>query len=74
MSVNRFYDLAFELEIVQTLKDNEFNYPRNVRRAISETLDTWVDKTSASWEKLIQALKNIGLNRLANELEISVAC
>ena len=69
----RWYDLG--LELLETKHDNEIeiidtNYSDMVtccRKMLSKWLETQSD--SASWDQLIQAVKNIELNNVVSDIE-----
>ena len=57
-------DLSKELDII------EANHPHDVVRCCECVLEKWLDtSTDATWDQLIEALKQIQLNHFANALE-----
>ena len=74
----RWYDLGLELletEHERELDIIETNYENNAtkccRKMFSKWLETQSDSASceASWDQLIQAVKNIKLNNVASDIE-----
>ena len=70
----RWYDLGLELletkherelEIIETNHSNDA--AKCCRKMFSKWLESQCD--SASWDQLIQAVKNIELNNVANDIE-----
>lgn len=47
------------------------NYPRDVQKCCSNLLDVWQQKQpqDVTWEKLIEAIKNVGLIKEAEEIK-----
>ena len=57
-------NLTKELDIIGA------NHPHNVVRCCECVLEKWLEtSTDATWDELIEALKQIQLNHFANELE-----
>ena len=72
----RWHDLGLEL-LETTLKHEreleiiETNYRNDVSTCCRKMLSKWLESQSdsASWDQLIQAVKNIELNNVANDIE-----
>ena len=66
-------DIGVELlggESKDALNVIECNNPSDVTKCCSKMFDLWLDRQpSASWRQLIQALKQVQLDRLANQFE-----
>ena len=70
----KWYDLGLELletkheRVLETIETNHRNdTTKCCRRMFSEWLESQCD--SASWDQLIQAVKNVELNIVANDIE-----
>ena len=70
---SKWYDLGLELleqEDVVTLNQIKHNNPNNVGECCKEMLELWLSKCStATWNQLIQALREVNLNYLASNIE-----
>ena len=69
----KWYDLGIELlepEDIHALDEIQKNYPRDVGMCCTKMLQLWLDKQpEASWEQLLQALKEVEMNDLASNIE-----
>ena len=45
------------------------NFPRSVEECCKSMLEKWYTTPDASWNKLIDAIKNINLNSIASQIE-----
>ena len=70
----RWYDLG--LELLETKHERELeiiesNYRNDMSTCCRKMLSKWLEtrSNSASWGQLIQAVKNIKLNNVANDIE-----
>ena len=70
---SKWQDLGLELlepEDEKSLNEISFNNPSDVSECCKEMFQLWLRKcTNATWNVLIQALKEIGLNNLATTIE-----
>ena len=68
-----WHDLGLELleqEDEGMLNEIEVNYPSDVTKRCKEMFCLWLDRCpNATWNQLIQALKEVGLNNLAAKIE-----
>ena len=70
----RWYDLGLELLETQHERELEIidtNYRNDVVTCCRKMFSKWLETLSdnASWDQLIQAVKNIKLNDVANDVE-----
>ena len=70
----RWYDLG--LELLETRHERELeiietNHSNDAVKCCRKMLSKWLESQSdsASWDQLIQAVKNIKLNNVANDIE-----
>ena len=70
----RWYDLG--LELLETKQERELeiietNHSNDAAKCYRKMLSKWLESQSdsASWDQLIQAVKNIELNNVANDIE-----
>ena len=72
-SSSKWHDLGLELleqEDEETLNEIETNNPNDVGKCCKEMFRLWLRKCStATWDQLIQALREVDLNNLANKIE-----
>ena len=70
---SKWHDLGLELleqEDEEKLNEIETNNPTDVSKCCKEMFQLWLRKcTNATWNQLIQALKEIELNNLAATIE-----
>ena len=70
---SKWHDLGLELleqEDEERLNEIEANNPNDVSKCCKEMFQLWLRKSpSATWNQLIQALKEVGLNNLAATIE-----
>ena len=67
----KWYDLGLELLETQDERELEIidtNYRNDVVTCCRKMFSKWLEKKS-SWDQLIQAVKNIKLNNVANDIE-----
>ena len=66
----KWHDLGIELlepEDIRTLDEIQSNYPRDASTCCTKMFQLWLDKQpEASWEQLIEGLRGIDLNEVAN--------
>ena len=66
----KWHDLGIELlepEDIRTLDEIQSNYPRDASTCCTKMFQLWLDKQpEASWEQLIESLRVIDLNEVAN--------
>ena len=70
--VNKVYDLGLELKVpYHKLEELETNFPTDVVKRRREMVKGWMSSThhSPCWWHLMQALKRIGMNALAGEIQ-----
>ena len=70
--VDKVYDLGLELKVPHhTLKALETNFPTDLVRRRREMVNGWISSTHhpPCWWHLVQALKRIGMNALAEEIQ-----
>ena len=70
--VDRVYDLGLELKVpYHTLEELETNFPTDVVKRRREMVKGWMSSTHhpPCWWHLVQALKRIGMNALAEEIQ-----
>ena len=69
----KWHDLGLELleqEDEEALKEIESNNPTDVGVCCKKMFELWLSKcSSATWDQLIQALREIKLNNLATRIE-----
>ena len=69
----KWYELGLKLletEYVTELDNIEANFKTDVKRCCTEMFKNWLETQSdASWDQLIQAMKNMGLNSVAISTE-----
>ena len=70
----KWYDLGIELlepEDIHALDEIQKNYPRDVGMCCTKMLQLWLERqpADASWEQLLQALKEVEMNDLASTIE-----
>ena len=70
----RWYDLG--LELLETKHERELdiietNYENNATKCCRKMFSKWLETQSdnASWDQLIQAVKNIEVNNVASDIE-----
>ena len=72
-ATHKWYDLGIELlepEDIHTLDEIQKNYPRDVGMCCTKMLQLWLERQpDASWEHLLQALKEVEMNDLASTIE-----
>ena len=70
---SKWHDLGLELleqEDEERLNEIESNNPNDVGKCCKEMFQLWLRKcTNATWNQLIQALKEVELNNLATTIE-----
>ena len=70
---SKWYDLGLELleqEDEEKLNEIETNNPKDAGQCCKEMFRLWLRKCStATWNQLIQALKEVDLNSLATKIE-----
>ena len=70
---SKWHDLGLELleqEDEEKLNEIETNNPNDVSKCCKEMFQLWLRKcTNATWNQLIQALKEVELNNLAATIE-----
>ena len=70
---SKWHDLGLELlekEDEEKLNEIESNNPNDVGKCCKEMFQLWLRKcTNATWNQLIQALKEVELNNLATTIE-----
>ena len=70
---SEWHDLGLELleqEDEGTLKQIKSNNSNDASKCCKEMFQLWLDKCStATWDQLIQALREVDLNSLATEIE-----
>ena len=69
--VDKVYDLGLELKVpYHTLEELETNFPTDVVKRRREIVKGWMSSTHhpPCWWHLVQALKRIGMNALAEEI------
>ena len=70
---SKWHDLGLELleqEDEARLNEIETNNPSDVSKSCKEMFQFWLNKcTNATWNQLIQALKEVELNSLATTIE-----
>ena len=70
---SKWYDLGLELleqEDEEKLNEIETNNPKDAGQCCKEMFRLWLRKCStATWNQLVQALKEVDLNNLAAEIE-----
>ena len=70
---SKWHDLGLELleqEDEEKLNEIETNNPNDVSKCCKEMFQLWLRKcTNATWNQLIQALKEVELNNLAAKIE-----
>ena len=70
--VDKVYDLGLELKVpYHTLEELETNFPTDVVKRRREMVKGWMSSTHhpPCWWNLVQALKRIGMNALAEEIQ-----
>ena len=70
--VDKVYDLGLELKVpYHTLEELETNFPTDVVKRRREMVKGWMSSTHhpPCWWHLVQALKRIGMNALAEEIQ-----
>ena len=70
--VDEVYDLGLELKVpYHTLEELETNFPTDVVKRRREIVKEWISSTQhrPCWWHLVQALKRIGMNSLAEEIQ-----
>ena len=70
--VDKVYDLGLELKVpYHTLEELETNFPTDVVKRRREMVKGWMSSTHRPpcWWHLVQALKRIGMNALAEEIQ-----
>ena len=70
--VDKVYDLGLELKVpYHTLEELKTNFPTDVVKRRREMVKGWMSSThnSPCWWHLVQALKRIGMNALAEEIQ-----
>ena len=70
--VDKVYDLGLELKVpYHTLEELETNFPTDVVKRRREVVKGWMSSTHhpPCWWHLVQALKRIGMNALAEEIQ-----
>ena len=70
--VDKVYDLGLELKVpYHTLEELETNFPTDVVKRRREVVKGWMSSTHhpTCWWHLVQALKRIGMNALAEEIQ-----
>ena len=69
----KWHDLGLELleqEDEETLNQIKANYPNDVSECCKEMFQLWLSKcATATWNQLIQALREVDLNNLATTIE-----
>ena len=59
-----------EPEDIQALDEIQRNYPRDVSMCCTKMLQLWLERQpDATWEQLIQALKEVEMNELASNIQ-----
>ena len=59
-----------EPEDIHALDEIQKNYPRDVGMCCTKMLQLWLERQpDASWEQLLQALKEVEMNDLASSIE-----
>ena len=59
-----------EAEDLHALDEIQKNYPRDVGMCCTKMLQLWLERQpDASWEQLLQALKEVKMNDLASSIE-----
>ena len=59
-----------EPEDIQALDEIQRNYPRDVSMCCTKMLQLWLERQpDATWEQLIQALKEVEMNELASNVQ-----
>ena len=69
----KWYDLGIiellEAEDLHALDEIQRNYPRDVGMCCTKMLQLWLERQpDASWEQLLQALKEVEMNDLASTI------
>ena len=70
--VDKVYDLGLELKVAyHTLEELEANFPTDVAKRRRKIVKGWMSSTHhpPCWWHLVQALKRIGMNALAEEIQ-----
>ena len=70
--VDKVYDLGLELKVpYHTLEELETNFPTDVAKRRRKIVKEWMSSTHypPCWWHLVQALKRIGMNALAEEIQ-----
>ena len=74
----RWYDLG--LELLHTKDDKELDIIETndriagVQTCCRKMFDKWMDYNDVNWEQLVQAIRKIGLNHTATEIEKLFTC
>ena len=69
----RWYDLG--LELLETKHEKELDIIEKdskvdgAKTCCKKMFSKWLESDSASWDQLIQAVKNVGMNDVANQLQ-----
>ena len=66
----KWHDLGLELKVINNdLREIEVDHQHNVNTCCRMMFQKWLEGTpDASWEQLVSALSNIGLNTAANAI------
>ena len=65
----KWFSLGLKLDISHNkLKTIETNYPRDVQRCLTECLAKWLESGKATYTGLVNALKNMGENAVAQNI------
>ena len=70
---SKWYDLGLELleqEDKETLNEIKINHSNDVNKCCLQMFQLWLNKcTTATWNQLIKALREVNLNNLATTIE-----
>ena len=65
----KWFSLGLKLDILHNkLETIETNYPRDVQRCLAECLAKWLKSGKATYTGLVNALKNMGVNAVAQNI------